>query len=214
MMGDTPSGVVARRTCPSGVASFGRVTHAPADPRALYRAIRRSLLHRLGRRPGAPKWVPGWYGGLGWWRVASCSSWTRLSTCPLFRVGRRCCSWEAVQLLDKVADMPIAVPQLQFVKVVDDPVCAGRRWGLSSSWTRRLTRPLVVQFFDKVADVPVVLAWRFQTCRKLWSSAVAVLGQVGHARVIDRCSELIVDSSATDHGRNRGADPGFQCHRS
>ena len=54
--------------------------------------------------------------------MASCSSWTRLSTCPLFGVGRRCCSWEAVQLLDKVADMPLAVPQLQFVKVVDDPV--------------------------------------------------------------------------------------------
>ena len=35
-MGDTPSRVVARRACPSGVASFGRVAHAPADPRALY----------------------------------------------------------------------------------------------------------------------------------------------------------------------------------
>ena len=56
----------------------------------------------LGRRPGAPKWVPGWYGWRGgaggvvqffdkvvdlwlpwgrlWW---SCSSWTRLLTCPL-----------------------------------------------------------------------------------------------------------------------------------
>ena len=27
-----------------------------------------------------------------------------------------------MQLLDKVADMPVAVPQLQFVKVVNDPV--------------------------------------------------------------------------------------------
>ena len=59
---------------------FGRVTHAPADPRALYRAIRRLLLHRLGRRPGAPKWVPGWCGGQGRWQAALCSSWTRLST--------------------------------------------------------------------------------------------------------------------------------------
>ena len=32
MMGDTPSGVVAVRMWPSRVASFGRVTHAPADP--------------------------------------------------------------------------------------------------------------------------------------------------------------------------------------
>ena len=37
---------------------------------------------------------------------------------PVVGVGRRCCSWEAVQLLDKVADMPVAVPLLQFVLVV------------------------------------------------------------------------------------------------
>ena len=68
--------------------------------------------------------VAAWQGlgGYGAGRATSCSSWTRLSTCPLFGVGRRCSSWEAVQLLDKVADMPVAVPQLQFVKVVDDPV--------------------------------------------------------------------------------------------
>ena len=48
----------------------------------------------------------------------------------------------AVQLLDKVADMPVAVPLLQFVLVVDDPVVqvvAG-----------------FVQFLDKVVDTPVV----------------------------------------------------------
>ena len=55
MMGDTPEGVVARRTCPSGVASFGRVIHAPADPRALYEAMRRSLLHQSRAVPGSPK---------------------------------------------------------------------------------------------------------------------------------------------------------------
>ena len=49
-IGDTPSGVVARRTSPSGVASFGRVTHAPADPRALYRAMMWSTYIRLGLR--------------------------------------------------------------------------------------------------------------------------------------------------------------------
>ena len=78
--------------------------------------------------------------------------------------------------------------------------------------------PVVVQFFDKVADVPVVLAWRWsrraencgvpqlQFSDKLDMPVVVVVN--------DRCSELIVDSSATDHGRNRGADRGFQCHRS
>ena len=38
------------------------MTHAPADPRALCEAIRRSLLHQC---PGAPKWVPGWCEGRG-----------------------------------------------------------------------------------------------------------------------------------------------------
>ena len=33
MMGGTPYGVAARRTCPSSVTSFGRVTHAPAYSR-------------------------------------------------------------------------------------------------------------------------------------------------------------------------------------
>ena len=89
-MGDTPSGVVARRTCPSGVASS-------------------KVGSQMVRGSGVAA------GGL-------CSSWTRLSTCTLFGVGRRCCSWEAVQLLDKVADMPVAAPHWQFVKVVDDPV--------------------------------------------------------------------------------------------
>ena len=65
MMGDTPSGVVARRMWPSRVASFGRVTHAPADPRALYGASDEHYYISLGRRPGAPKWVPGWCGWRG-----------------------------------------------------------------------------------------------------------------------------------------------------
>ena len=52
MMGDTPSGVVARRMWPSSVASLGRVTHAPADS-TLYRAIMRGqLLHPSGAAPG------------------------------------------------------------------------------------------------------------------------------------------------------------------
>ena len=81
MMGDTPSGVVARRTCPSGVASFGRVTHAPADPRALHRATRRSMSHRQGRRP---KPQSGFLDGPGSGVAAG----------------------GIVQFLDKVADMP------------------------------------------------------------------------------------------------------------
>ena len=33
-----------------------------------------------------------------------------------------------LQVLDKVADMPVAVPLLQFVKVVDDPVVQVVAW--------------------------------------------------------------------------------------
>ena len=56
MMGDTPSGVVARRTCPSSVGHLsGELTHAPADPRALYRASDEHYYISPGRRPGAPK---------------------------------------------------------------------------------------------------------------------------------------------------------------
>ena len=52
--------------------------------------------------------------------------------------------------MDKVADMPVAIPLLQFVEVVDDPVVqvvAG-----------------VVQFLDKVVDTPVVV--QFLTRRR------------------------------------------------
>ena len=75
---------------------------------------------------------------------------------------------------------------------------------------------VVVQFFDKVADVPVVQAWRWS--RRAENCGVPQLqfsDKLDMPVVVnDRCSELIVDSSATDHGRNRGADRGFQCHRS
>ena len=64
MMGDAPSGVVARRTCPSGVASFGRATHAPRGLPSPYRAIRRSSLHLFRAVTGSPKVVPGGPRGL------------------------------------------------------------------------------------------------------------------------------------------------------
>ena len=43
----------------------GELTHAPADPRALYRASDEHYHISLGRRLGAPKWVPGWCGWRG-----------------------------------------------------------------------------------------------------------------------------------------------------
>ena len=96
MMGDTHSGVVARRTSPSGVASFGRVTHAPADPRALYKAMTTVIITSVwggAREPqsGLPDGA-----GLGRGGAASCSSWTRLLTCPLLSFRG---SWWSMTLL-------------------------------------------------------------------------------------------------------------------
>ena len=38
----------------------GRATHAPADPRALLKRYDDYYYISLERRPGAPKWAPGW----------------------------------------------------------------------------------------------------------------------------------------------------------
>ena len=67
MMGDTSSGVVARRMWPSSVASFGSVTHAPADPRVLYRdtAVNITSVKGGAREPqsGFPDGARGEEGG-------------------------------------------------------------------------------------------------------------------------------------------------------
>ena len=76
MMGDTPTGVVARRNCPSRV---GHLPHAPADPRALYRRYCGQQLHVSWAAPGSPKVGSRmvrvgclFQGGLGrGWRVPS-----------------------------------------------------------------------------------------------------------------------------------------------
>ena len=59
MMGDTPSGVVARRIQPSGVTSFGRVTQLPRSPEPCTERYDGHYYICPGRRLGAPKWVPG-----------------------------------------------------------------------------------------------------------------------------------------------------------
>ena len=69
----------------------------------MYSAIRRSLLHRPGRRPGAPEWVPGWCsvgrGGAGGVVQFLCKVVDVPVVWVVFVV--------AVQLLDKAADMPV-----------------------------------------------------------------------------------------------------------
>ena len=140
MMGDAPSGVVARRTSPSGVASFGRVTHAPADPRALYRAMRRSLLHQSRAAPGSPKvgsrMVRGGGGGglrravlgQGCRHARFCADLRQGGDVPVVQARRwsrreENCGVPQLQFSDKV-DMPVVVndrcsevPQVQFLRL-------------------------------------------------------------------------------------------------
>ena len=60
----------------------------------------------LGRRPGAPKWVPGWYvwrGGAG----GVVQFFDKVVDVLVVALGTFVV---AVQLLDKAADVPVAVP--------------------------------------------------------------------------------------------------------
>ena len=157
MVGDGPCGVVARRTCPSGVASFGRVTHAPANPRALYKAIRRSPLHQSRAAPRSPK-VGSWMlGRAGERRVASCSSWTRSLTCPLSccsstggrcpccagaRRCRRCGSCGFVIMQRHVVSPTVEVPQIQFIAPTEDIPVASRS-STSLSWCSPLVQKTI-----------------------------------------------------------------------
>ena len=132
MMGDTSWGVVARRMWLSRVASFGRVTHAPADPRALYRASDGYYYTRLGRRPGAPKWVPGW-------------------------CGRRGGGGGVFVLLVRIVQVPqmlvvevVEIPQLQLIeKIVAIP-------GFGDVVAQKTVEAPQLQFVDEVVVFPVV----------------------------------------------------------
>ena len=60
----------------------------------------------LGRRPGAPKWVPGWCG----WRGGAggvVQFFDKVVDVPVVALGTFVVD---VQLLDKAADVPVAVP--------------------------------------------------------------------------------------------------------
>ena len=161
MMGDTPSGVVARRIQPSGVASFGRVTHAPADPRVLCEAIRRSLLHQSRAAPGSPKvgsrMVRGGGGG-GLRRAVLGQGCRRVRGCPHGSSSRSSPRTRFVeQIIDKdglTVLKTVEVPQLQFIIV-------GLGMHLIETVQKTVEVPqlpsrLVVQFMDKVVDMPVV----------------------------------------------------------
>ena len=160
MMGDTPSGVVARRTCPSGVASFKRVTHAPADPRALHREMVRLTLHS-SRSPRVGSWMVRAGAAGGGWRRG-----------PRGLLPRRVLQRFVEQSIDEdgvvvlaVVDGPVflqrQVPAVQDVlDGAPDPVLGE---GLQRIETVQKTAECpqlpfsweVVQYLDKVVDMPV-----------------------------------------------------------
>ena len=109
MMGDAPLGVVARRTCPSEVASFRESD--PTHPRTPEPCVKRydgSLLHQSRAAPRSPKvgFPDGAGGGSGGWRRRAVLG----QGCRRVRGCAGVCSWGTVQLLDKVADVPVVVP--------------------------------------------------------------------------------------------------------
>ena len=111
----------ARRTRPSSVATLrGRATHAPADFRALLGAIRQSLLHFVGRRPGAPKWVTGWRGRWRWGGVVGDSSVVAQKQFLLVLIVQKTIVILQLQFIDKVLDVPVVqvrqVPRVQSVR--------------------------------------------------------------------------------------------------
>ena len=145
MMGSTPNGVAARRTCPSSVASFrGRATHAPAD----FRTGRYDGHYYicLGRRPGAPKWFPdgagGGGGGAGRAEIPGAA----------LRFGRPC-DHAATSSSSSYDD----VPQIQFnERVVDFPVV--RQLRVPTLQTVHMTVEILqVPFLGLVLDMPVVM---------------------------------------------------------
>ena len=136
MMGDAPSGVVAQRSCPSGVASFGRVTHAPADPRALHSATRRSLLHSSRVAPRSPN---SGFLGRGLRREAAvggrpCDHAARV---PAVRVVRkpggasdpahRRSGGQSSCFAETGTTVPVPTLQVQFLEVVDMPAVMQRQ---------------------------------------------------------------------------------------
>ena len=127
MMGDTPSGVVARRMWPSRV---DRLRVVDTRPRGLhlYRAMRRTLLHS-SRTPTVGSWMVLVGGGGGWRRWKFCSgSFSTKSSSLSWRRGRF------------PFHMVVEVPQLKFTdKVFAIPVVAHRSpW---SWWCRNCEVP-------------------------------------------------------------------------
>ena len=144
-MGDTPSGVVARRMWPSSVASLGRVTHAPADS-TLYRAMMRGqLLHPSGAAPG--------FDGAGSIRHRSQNFLRRWGLgAELFKWGWGGGFGCSDKFLQSMSYVGLAVPQFQFInRVVDSYVVLQRRFPTVQT-VQKTGVILQVQFLDKVDD--------------------------------------------------------------
>ena len=146
--------------CPEDVAvacrpPSGVLTHAPADPEPLYRVSDEHYYISLGRRPGAPKWVPGWRGCWG-------------------RGGGGGGGESLEPFLDKVADMPVVVPQPQFVdKVFAIPVVLQKQIPMMSTVQLTIQIPQL-QSTDKVVFVLRVRVVQVQVPQMLVVEVVVI----------------------------------------
>ena len=110
-----PEDVAVRCRPPSGEST-------PRGPQSPVQSERRTLLHQSRAASGSPKvgsrmaWVVGWRRRRWWWRESGAV----LGQVSTLASGVR---MDPRELLDKVADMPVVVPQPQFVdKVFAIPV--------------------------------------------------------------------------------------------
>ena len=112
----------------------GELTHAPADPEPCTEDTAVNNYMCLGRRPGAPKWVPGWCRLGRGWRVPSVVDVPVISDKLLQSESYVNVEVPQIQFIVTVLDIPVAsqrqaptVFQVQFLEVVDMPVVVQRQ---------------------------------------------------------------------------------------
>ena len=113
----------------------------------------------LERRPGAPKWVPGWCGR--WRGIFLRVGWGGGGGLEVLVIMQR--QFQQSKLFDFLEE-----PQIQFIdRVLDLPVVPQRSVSTVRTVlkTVEISQVLTVPFLDKTADVPIVVQHRVPTIR-------------------------------------------------
>ena len=162
---------------------------------------------RLGRRPGAPKWVPGWRGwkGGGGGGGGGDESGAVLGQVSTLASGVR---KDPHELLDKVADMPVVVPQpdkvvfvlrvrivqvpqMLVVEVVEIPQLQLIEKiavipGLGVVVAQKTVEAPQLQFVDEVVVFPVVAQRQFPMVLSVQTTIA-----VPHLQLIDKVADVL-----------------------